>query len=100
MKELPTLQQKIEQKARQKFNAWFEEIKDEFNSLLQKHHIATYDFQIVMRATDSDKLHYPFIGQFFNDDSVLKEKMKQVYLPTFVDDEIEALLKDKSLKEE
>jgi len=99
MKELPKLQHKIEEKAEKKFNAWFEDIQNDFNSLLKRHHIATYDFQLVMRDTDSDKLRYPYIGQFFND-NVVKEKMRQVYLPTFVEDEIEALLKDKSPKEQ
>jgi len=99
MKPLPTIQQKIEKKAEQKLNAWLEKLKDDYRALLRKYNVGDYDFQIVMRATDDDKLHYPFVGQFFHDDSVIKQKMRDTYLPSFINAEIDALLTDKSSEE-
>lgn len=94
---LPTIQARIEEKASVKFNAWFDELRNQWQKLLVERKIQEYDFQLVIRATDDDKITHPYIGQLFGSEGVLKAKMKQVYLPKFVKEEIELLLKDRNV---
>lgn len=91
---LPTIQSRIEEKARVKFDRWFCEMKNQWQRLLVDHDIQEYDFQIVMRLTDDDKITYPYIGQLFSNEGLLRAKMKQVYLSKFVKEEIDLLIKD------